>query len=50
MGNKDHRTRETKKPKKKKEAAAKPVSTRREDFNQSAFRAVQETFKRSSES
>ena len=47
MGNKDHRTRETKKPKKKKDAAATPAPTRREDFKKSAFRSVQDAFKRS---
>jgi len=47
MGNKDRRGREAKKPKKEKPSAPKIKNATREDFNQAAFRAVQETIRRS---
>jgi hypothetical protein len=47
MGNKDHRNRETKKPKKKKDDALKVSPARRGDFNPAGLRAIQETIKRS---
>jgi hypothetical protein len=46
MGNKDRRSREVKKPKKKTVALAKAPRAAREDFNQAAFKAVQETIRR----
>jgi len=45
MGSKDHRSREAKKPPKKKTPAAVIKKATREDFSQAAFKAVQETIR-----
>jgi len=49
MGSKDHQKREVRKPKKKEAKLLSPTKSTapREDYNKAAFRAVQETFRKS---